>query len=110
MDIMPSNSYSNQEEVTDLDLLAQVIFDHISSNLSRRMERNGFHRSTHVFSRGMAEPRRTSPVQLGSSSPLTETEKPDALAQLSREIEHLLHHRLILEQERCGRSLGRLPW
>jgi hypothetical protein len=116
MDTRPPVRDSSQAEVADLDLLAQITCDRISSNLARKMERNGFHRSTHIFSRGMTETHQIRLAQPSSSSLPTktenpdETEKPDALAQLTQDIEHLLRHRLILEQERHGRSLGRLPW
>jgi hypothetical protein len=119
MEIRPPDQYSNQAEVAELDLLAQIVCDRIASNLELRMERNGFHRSSYLFSQGMADTHQLRPMLTPSSSLQTETEKlnghnllkhEDVLKFLIQEIESFLHHRLILEQERQGRSANRLSW
>jgi hypothetical protein len=108
--VMIPEANSEQEEFEDLDFMAGAICDRIASNLALRMERNEFHRRIHIVSRRMTETDRMSITQLSSSSPPAKTKKPDALAQLTQEIEHLLHRSLIPEQERLGRSNDRLPW
>jgi hypothetical protein len=119
MEISPPDQYGNQTEVAELDLLAQIVCDRIASNLKLRMEGNGFHRSSYLFSQGMADIHRLRPILTPPSSLQTETEnlngqerlkQENVLKLLTQEIESLLHHRLILEQERQGRSASRLSW
>ncbi len=95
-----------QDVEEDLDFLAGVICDRIAPNLSLKMERKGLHRSNRIFSRETIETHRMSSIQFGSLPSPSENAKHHALELLSQEIEHLLHHRLTLEQERQGRSTG----
>jgi hypothetical protein len=110
MEIMPPVIHSSQTEAVDLDLLARMIYDRIAPNLTLKMERKGLHSSSRIFSREIVETHRVSSIQSNSLPSPAENVKPNALELLSQEIEHLLHHRLILEQERQGRSMGCLSW
>jgi hypothetical protein len=94
-----------QEEGAELDALARMICDRISPHLELELKRNGYHRNTSIFSRGMTTLHQMSPEQSSSSNA-----KSDALDLLATEIETLLRQRLVLEQERQGRFNGRLPW
>ncbi|MEH2438447.1 MAG: hypothetical protein V7K25_30345 [Nostoc sp.] len=90
-----------QEAAEDLELLAQIVCDRISLRLNLEMERNGFHQSNRIFSRKTITTHQTS----------SKSEQiPDVLERLVQEIEQLLHHRLVHERERRGRSVGCLPW
>jgi hypothetical protein len=104
-EILIPQTNQEQDEVATLDLLARAICDRISPRLELELQRNGYHRNTSIFSRGMMTIHQTSPVQFDSSH-----SKPDALELLTKEIETLLRQRLVLEQERQGRFIGRLPW
>jgi hypothetical protein len=108
--VMIPETHSEQEEVEDLDFLAEVICDRIAPNLSIKMERKGFHRSNRIFSRETIETHRMSSMQFNPLTSPSESAKHNVLELLSQEIEHLLYRRLILEQERQGRSTGCLPW
>jgi hypothetical protein len=108
--VMISTANPEQEVEEDLDFLAGVICDRIAPNLSLKMERKGFHRSNRIFSRETIETHRMSSMQFNPLPSPSENAKHNALELLTQEIEHLLYHRLILEQERQGRSTGCLPW
>ncbi|WP_375505562.1 hypothetical protein [uncultured Nostoc sp.] len=90
-----------EQGVEDLELLAQIVCDRISPRLNLEMERRGFHQSNRIFSQKTITTHHTS-----SKS----EQVPDVLERLVQEIEQLLHHRLIHERERRGRSVGCLPW
>jgi hypothetical protein len=104
--VLAPQTDKGQEEGADLDALARMICDRISPHLELELKRNGHHRNTSIFTRGMTTLHRMSPAEQSSSS----NAKPDALDLLTTEIEHLLRQRLVLEQERQGRFNGRLPW
>ena len=89
-----------RQAAEDLELLAQMICERISPRLNLEMERNGFHQSNRIFSRQTIA---------GQSSSKSE-QATDVLERLAQEIEQLLHHRLVHERERRGRSVGCLPW
>jgi hypothetical protein len=93
-----------------LDTLAQKVCDRISPHLTLHLERNGFHQCTRVFSQRMLENHRIYSTQSDSSRSSAAVVQLDALERLTAEIEHRLHHRLVRERERLGRSTGRLPW
>jgi hypothetical protein len=90
-----------EQAAEDLELLAQIICDRFSPRLSLEMERNGCYQSNRIFSRQTIATHQTS-----SKSEQT----ADVLELLAQEIEQLLHHRLVHERERQGRSVGCLPW
>ncbi|MGF2034036.1 MAG: hypothetical protein RMZ43_001700 [Nostoc sp. CmiVER01] len=90
-----------QQAVEDLELLTQIVCDRINLRLNLEMERNGFHQSNRIFSQKTI----TTPQTSSKSEQI-----PDVLERLVQEIEQLLHHRLIHECERRGRSVGCLPW
>lgn len=90
-----------QQAAEDLEFFTQMICDRISPRLNLKMERTGFHQSNRIFSH-----QTIAPDQIYSKS----GEAADILEQLVQEIEQLLHHRLIYERERWGRSVGCLPW
>ncbi|MDZ8221683.1 hypothetical protein [Nostoc sp. ChiVER01] len=90
-----------QQAVEDLELLTQIVCDRINLRLNLEMERNGFHQSNRIFSQKTI----TTPQTFSKSEQI-----PDVLERLVQEIEQLLHHRLIHERERRGRSVGCLPW
>jgi hypothetical protein len=92
---------SVEQAAADLELLAQIVCDRISPHLKVEMERHGYHQSDRIFSRQTIATHQTS-----SKS----EQAADVLEQLAQEIEQLLHHRLIHERERRGRSVGCLPW
>jgi hypothetical protein len=92
-----------------LDTLAQKVCDRISPHLTLHLERNGFHQCTRIFSQRMLENHRIYSTQADSSPSSAAVVQFDALERLTAEIEHLLHHRLVRERERLGRSTGRLP-
>ena len=92
---------SVEQAAEDLELLVQMICDRISPHLNFEMERNGYHQSNHIFSH-----QTIATQQIFSKS----EQSTDVLEQLAQEIEQLLHHRLIHERERRGRSVGCLPW
>lgn len=94
-----------RDEDGDLDALARMICDRISSDLELELQRNGYHRITSIFSRGWTTIDQSSFAQSGSSP-----SKPDTLGLLTRQVEILLRQRLVIEQERQGRFIGRLPW
>jgi hypothetical protein len=108
--VMIPDTNSEQEVEEDLDFLAGVICDRIAPNLSLKMEREGFHKRNRIFSRETLETHRMSSMQFNPLPLPFENAKHNALELLSQEIEHLLYHRLILEQERQGCSTGCLPW
>ncbi len=108
--VMISETHSEQEAEEDLDFLAGVICDRIAPNLELKMERKGFHGSDRIFSRETIGTHRMRSMEFNPISSPSENAKYNALELLSQEIEHLLHHRLILEQERQGRSTGCMPW
>lgn len=85
----------------DLELLAQMICDRISLHLHPEMERRAYHHNR-IFSHQI--------IQIGSVSLANSEQAPDVLERLTQEIEQLLHHRLVYERERQGRTVGRLPW
>lgn len=89
----------------ELDAVAKMICDRISPHLELELQRNGYHRITSIFSRGWTTIPQMSLTPSGSSP-----SKSDALELLTKEIENLLRQKLILEQERQGRFIGRLPW
>ncbi len=103
--VLAPQTDKGQEESADLDALARMICDRISPHLELELKRNGYHRNTSIFSRGMTTLHQMSPEQFSSPNA-----KPDALDLLVTEIETLLRQRLVLEQERQGRFNGRLPW
>ncbi|WP_375509715.1 hypothetical protein [uncultured Nostoc sp.] len=90
-----------QQAAEDLELLAQMVCDRLSPHLNLEMERKGFHQSNRIFSH-----QTIATQQISSKS----EQSTDVLEQLVQEIEQLLHHRLIHEGERRGRSVGCLPW
>jgi hypothetical protein len=90
-----------QQAAEDLELLAQIVCDRISPHLTLEMERNGYHQSNRIFSRQTIATHQTS----SKSEQIS-----DVLELLAQEIEQLLHHRLVHERERRGRSVGCLPW
>ena len=92
----------NMESSAELELFAQIIGDRLSLRLSPEMERHGFHQSNHIFA-----PRAIAHHQ---TIALSFAQEPNGLERLAQEIEQLLHHRLIHERERWGRSSGCLPW
>lgn len=94
-----------QDRDLELDAMAKTICDRIDPHLELELQRNGYHRITSIFSRGWTTIPQKSSAQSGSSP-----SKTDALELLTREIETLLRQKLILEQERQGRFIGRLPW
>jgi hypothetical protein len=108
--VMIPDTNSEQGAEENLDFLAKVICDRIAPNLSLKMERKGLHRSNRIFSRETIETHRMSSIQFSPLPSPSENAKHNALELLTQEIEHLLYHRLILEQERQGRSTGCLPW
>lgn len=89
----------------ELDAVAKIICDRIGPHLELELQRNGYHRITSIFSRGWTTILQKNSAQSGSSP-----SKTDALELLTKEIETLLRQQLILEQERYGRFIGRLPW
>lgn len=91
-----------QQAAEDLELLAQIVCDRFSPHLNLEMERRGCHQSDRIFSRKM--------IATYQISPKSEQSTADVLEQLAQEIEQLLHHRLIYERERQGRTVGCLPW
>jgi len=103
--VLSPQTDKGQEEDAELDALARMICDRISPHLELELKRNGYHRNTSIFSRGMTTLHQMSPEQSSSSNA-----KPDALDLLTKEIETLLRQRLVLEQERQGRFNGCLPW
>lgn len=94
-----------EDEATNLDVLARMICDRIGPHLELELQRNGYHRNTSIFSRGITTFHWMSPEQSSASNA-----RPDALDLLAKEIETLLRQRLVLEQERQGRFNGCLPW
>ena len=98
-----------RQAAEDLELLAQMICDRISPRLNLEMERNGFHQSNRIFARQTIATHQIDSAQIGQSSSKSE-QATDVLERLAQEIEQLLHHRLVYERERRGRSVGCLPW
>ena len=94
-----------QDKDLELDAVAKMICDRIGTHLELELQRNGYHRITSIFSRGWTTSTQMSTAQSGSSP-----SKTNALELLTKEIETLLRQKLILEQERQGRFIGRLPW
>lgn len=93
----------------DLELLAQIVCDRISQRLNSEMEHHGFHQSNRIFSHQTIAIHQINSAQIALSS--SESEQAlDVVEQLAQEIDQLLHHRLVYESERRGRSLGCLPW
>lgn len=93
----------------DLELLAQMVCDRISQRLNSEMEHHGFHQSNRIFSHQTIAIHQINSAQIALSS--SESEQAlDVVEQLAQEIDQLLHHRLVYESERRGRSLGCLPW
>lgn len=97
-----------QQAAEDLELLAQIVCLRISPRLNLEMERNGFHQSNRIFSRKTIITHQIDSARALSSS--KSEQSTDVLEQLTHEIEQLLHHRLVHERERRGRSVGCLPW
>ena len=97
-----------RQAAEDLELLAQMICDRISPRLNLEMERNGFHQSNRIFSHKTIATHQIDSAQIALSS--SSEQAPDVLERLAQEIEQLLHHRLVHERERRGRSVGCLPW
>lgn len=92
---------TNEQAAKDLELLAQIVCDRISPHLNSQMERRGFHQSNRIFSH----------QTIATDKIFSKSEQAaDVLERLTQEIEQLLHHRLIYERERWGRSGGCLPW
>jgi hypothetical protein len=110
MESMPPVRHHSQAEVADLDLLARMICDRIAPNLALKIKQKGLHSSSRIFSREVIEMHQMTSMQSNPLPSPSQNAKPNALELLSQEIEHLLHHRLIIEQERQGRSMGCLPW
>jgi hypothetical protein len=104
-EVLVQKADKDRDEIAAVDALARMICDRISPHLELELKRNGYHRNTSIFSRGMTTLHQMSPEQSSSSNA-----KPDALDFLATEIETLLRQRLVLEQERQGRFNGRLPW
>ncbi len=89
----------------ELDAVAKMICDRIGPHLKLELQRNGYHKITSIFSWSWTTTPQMSSAQSGSSP-----SKSNALELLTKEIETLLRQKLILEQERQGRFIGRLPW
>lgn len=98
-----------QQAAEDLELLAQMVCDRISQRLNSEMEHHGFHQSNRIFSHQMIAIHQINSAQIALSSSKSE-QALDVVERLAQEIEQLLHHRLVYESERRGRSLGCLPW
>lgn len=90
----------------ELDAVAKIICDRIGPHLKLELQRNGYHRITSIFSWGWT----TTTPQMSSAQSGSSPSKSNALELLTKEIATLLRQQLILEQERHGRFIGRLPW
>ena len=98
-----------QQAAEDLELLAQMVCDRISQRLNSEMEHKSFHQSNRIFSHQMIAIDQIDSAQIALSS--SESRQTlDVVEKLVQEIEQLLHHRIVYQSERRGRSVGCLPW
>lgn len=108
--VMIPSAHAEQVKDENLEFLARVICDRMSPYLSLNLERHVRHNLRSIFSRPISATYTQSSTQINPDPSPPEKVKPDAVEQLTREVEHLLRHRFILAQERQGRSKGCLPW
>jgi hypothetical protein len=105
-----SSTHAEQAKDENLDLLARVICDRISPDLSLNLERHVRHNLRSIFSRPISATDTQKSIQMNPVPSPSEKVEPDAVEQLTRAIEHLLRQRFILAQERQGQSKGCISW
>jgi hypothetical protein len=105
-----SSTHAEQAKDENLDLLARVICDRISPDLSLNLERHVRHNLRSIFSRPIGATDTQKSIQMNPVPSLSVKVEPDAVEQLTRAIEHLLRQRFILAQERQGQSKGCISW
>jgi hypothetical protein len=113
------NTHTGSVTDAELEMLTEAICDRLEVGLEQELERSGFASGDrHIFSRQMAvlhslSSTHSAPIHLKPTRSVSLRHKaiqPNAIDELTQEIERCLYQQLVLERERQGRYRGCLSW